>query len=180
MCDTNKTVEVNDMANPKWLTEAYSHIGLKEIAGVKTAKEIEEWLKELGAWWKDDETAWCGTFVAICLKRGMRTYPKHWYRALAYRDYGTVLDKPCVGCIVSFTRSGGGHVGFVVGKDKYGNLMVLGGNQKNMVNIMPFSIARDQVYIWPANEFGVKMLPLQSRYTLPVIDSNGKVSTNEA
>jgi len=27
----------------------------------------------------------------------------------------TKLDKPAYGCIVTFTRQGGGHVGFVVG-----------------------------------------------------------------
>ena len=50
-------------------------------------------------------------------------------RAKEYAFAGKRLTKPAYGCLVVFTRQGGGHVGFVVGKDKAGNLLVLGGNQ---------------------------------------------------
>ena len=53
----------------------------------------------------------------------------------------TKLNNPAYGCIVVFSRAGGGHVGFLVGKDKQGNLMILGGNQSNAVNIKPFDDA---------------------------------------
>ena len=47
----------------------------------------------------------------------------------SYLSWGEKLDRPVLGCVVVFTRDGGGHVGFVVGKSTSGNLLVLGGNQ---------------------------------------------------
>ena len=52
-----------------WMVEAKKHVGLREVKGIKHHPTIISWLNELGAWWKDDETAWCGVFIAICLKR---------------------------------------------------------------------------------------------------------------
>jgi hypothetical protein len=63
--------------------------------------------------------------------------------------------------------------GFVTGKDQYGNVMVLGGNQGDAVNIKPFDTGRVTGYRWPA---GVP-IPGQS---LQTVTSDGKVSTNEA
>lgn len=122
----------------------------------------------------------CGTFVAHCLKSANRFIPKDWFRAKEYIHAGAVLKNPAYGCIVVFSREGGGHVGFVVGIDKQNNLMVLGGNQGDAVNIIPFDRNRVLEYVWPASINGTKILPLDFRYNLPEINSNGKVSTNEA
>jgi hypothetical protein len=70
-------------------------------------------------------------------------------------------------------------VGFVVGKDKQGNLMVLGGNQGNAVNIKPFATSRVAGYVWLDWADGRKSSPKPERFELPVLDSNGRVSTNE-
>ena len=69
---------------------------------------------------------------------------KNLFRASAWADSQlmTKLYKPAYGCIVTFTRQGGGHVGFVVGKDTRGNLMVLGGSQGNAVSIAAFLSGR--------------------------------------
>lgn len=83
------------------------------------------------------------------------------------------LTKPTEGCIVVFERQGGGHVGFVVGKDSAGNLMVLGGNQGDAVNIRPFAMSRVSGYRWPDS------LP-PSIGSLPLLASNGELSNNEA
>ena len=87
--------------------------------------------------------------------------------------------KPAYGCIVVFERQGGGHVGFVVGQDKQGNLMVLGGNQGDAVNIKPFAKSRVIAYLWP-NKGGKPAYPAEERYTLPLLASDGKLSRNEA
>jgi uncharacterized protein (TIGR02594 family) len=132
-------------------------------------------LNKLKAAWTNDETPWCGTFVAFCLWSAGHTYPKHWYRALAYTDFGTKLARPAYGCIVVFSRKGGGHVGFVVGRDADGNLMVLGGNQRNAVNIMPFDDKRRPplAYVWPS------IYPVAERFELPILKSDGVFSTDE-
>jgi hypothetical protein len=84
---------------------------------------------------------------------------------------------------VTFTREGGGHVGFIVGTDARGNLMVLGGNQSNAVSIAPFAKSRATGYYWPSfwrNKAAVKSVPFEERYFLPLLKSNGQLSTNEA
>lgn len=124
--------------NMLWIDEAKSHIGLKEIKGLQTNLTIKSWLLKLKAWWTDDEMAWCGTFVAHCIKFSGFSLPKHWYRALDWLNWGVEIGAPCYGCIVVFKRSGGGHVGFCVGKDRQGRLLILGGNQGDAVSIVPF------------------------------------------
>ncbi|KWQ05489.1 hypothetical protein SE27_09660 [Acinetobacter harbinensis] len=69
-------IKTNDLA---WMIEAKRHIGLKEVSGKTHNSTILSWLKSLGAWWSEDETAWCGTFIAHCLKVAGVKYPKHWY-----------------------------------------------------------------------------------------------------
>lgn len=149
-----------------WLAEARKHIGLKEIPGAKNNPVISAWLKDLAAWWTDDATPWCGVFAAHCLKAGGRDLPKNWFRAREYETFGLPLTHPAYGCIVTFTRQGGGHVGFVVGEDAAGNLLVLGGNQADGVNIKAFPRARATAFRWPGRG-GKFPAPADSRYTLP-------------
>lgn len=150
--------------NLPWLNEAVKHIGLNEIKGAKHSPVILSWLDHLGAWWADDETAWCGTFVAHCLRVAELKYPKHWYRALAYQDYGLPLPEPVVGCIAVFERQGGGgHVGFVVGENDKGDLLILGGNQNNAVNISTFDKTKVVAYVFPCASFTMRTkLPIFS------------------
>ena len=174
------------MTELPWMAEAKKHIGLKEIVGAKHNPKIVEWLKNMGnfpgaakSWYFEDETPWCGTFVAHCAREAKRALPQHWYRAKDWLNTGTRLDKPAYGCVVVFDRAGGGHVGFVVGKDKQGNLMVLGGNQGNAVNIKPFAMSRVAGYVWLDWADGRKSSPKPERFALPLLDSNGQVSRDE-
>ena len=145
-----------------WLAEARKHIGLKEIPGAKHNPIIQTWLKDLGVWWQDDETPWCGH----CLKAGGRDIPKNWFRAKGYETYGLPLKQPAYGCVATFTRQGGGHVGFVVGETEKGDLLIFSGNQSNGVNIAAFPKLRATSYHWPSK--GGQLLPPDpSRYTLP-------------
>ena len=155
-----------------WLTEARKHIGLKEVKGVQTNLKIKSWLSNLRAWWSDDETAWCGTFVAHCIKTAGYPLPKHWYRAKDWLNWGIEISAPCLGCVVVFERIGGGHVGFVVGKDNTGRLMVLGGNQGDAVTVVPFQASRVAGYRMPVGTF--------SRGALPTFTTNEKSSSNES
>ncbi|WP_369586587.1 TIGR02594 family protein [Kingella oralis] len=166
-------------SEPEWLAIARRAIGTTEIAGKEHNSTIRNWLISLNAWWTDDETPWCGTFVAHCAREADRALPKYWYRAKDWLNTGTRLDKPAYGCVVVFDRAGGGHVGFVVGKDKHGNLMVLGGNQGNAVNIKPFAISRVAGFIWLDWANGRKSTPKPERFELPLLDSNGAVSRDE-
>lgn len=126
----------------KWMAEAEKHIGLQEIKGGKHHPEIlQMWRDIKRGGIKDDETPWCAAFVGAMLERvGIRS--TRFESARSYLDWGVTLAHPCYGCIVVFSRAGGGHVGFCVGRDKAGNLMILGGNQSDGVNIKSFPIDR--------------------------------------
>lgn len=171
----------SDVKPLAWIVEATKHIGLKEIPGPKHNQTILQWVKNLGGWFTDDETPWCGTFIAQCLKEAGRGVPKHWYRALAYETYGTRLAKPAYGCIGVMARKGGGHVTFIVGETKDGKYLVgLGGNQSNAVNLMKFEKSRFTAFVWASYDSGVLSSPYPNRYKLPKYDNSLKVSSNEA
>lgn len=171
------------MTELAWIAEGRKHIGLKELTGKNDHKLLEKWWQSFKAEWLVGE-AWCGLFVAHCLRQSNRYVVPLWFRAKSWEsDSMTKLDKPAYGCIVTFTRNGGGHVGFVVGKNAQGNIMVLGGNQSNMVSIAPFASDRITGFYWASflsNGKPVKSVPAKERYNLPLLKSNGEVSTNEA
>ncbi len=173
-----------------WIKIAREYVGTKEIKGVKhNPIVLELWRlafeatkQPIPAVFKNDETAWCGGFVGGVLARaGLgRHIPKSFPMARAWLTAGTKLNNPAYGCVVVFWRGSpkgaSGHVGFCVGQDKAGNLMVLGGNQSDAVNIKPFSRSRVLGYRW----CGTQSLPNTSRFALPVLASDGRVSKNEA
>lgn len=136
-------------SDPPWLAAARRDIGLRELPGAPTAPRIARWLQDLGAWWRDDETPWCGTAVAAWMRAAGHPIPKHWYRARAWADWGHGIAAPLPGCVVVLSRQGGGHVGLVVGRNASGWLLILGGNQGNKVSIAAFDAARVLAYRWP-------------------------------
>ena len=158
-------------AEPRWMHEARVRIGETEIPGPKHNRWIAEGWKRLGAdWFTDDETPWCGLFVAHCIEAAGLPFAKMFPRALAWAEWGKACA-PTVGAVVVFKRSGGGHVGFLVGENA-ANYYVLGGNQSNAVNIMPLAKNRAVAIRWPLS----LAVPTAG---LPRM-TGGVVSTNEA
>jgi uncharacterized protein (TIGR02594 family) len=162
------------MIEPKWLTIARGDIGTAEIPGPETDVKIRGWLRSLRAWWDDDATPWCGVAMAAWMQQAGFPLPKYWMRARDWATWGQPLPGPRLGCIVVFSREGGGHVGLVVGRTSKFDLMVLGGNQGDAVNIKPFSLGRVLAYCWPP---GAILPPARD---LPVMESVGPLSRNEA
>lgn len=159
-----------------WIIEAKKYIGLKEIPGPKHNHILISWLERLKAWYRDDETPWCGLLVAHCFDICGMKIPKLWMRAKEWsNNWGTRLLKPVPGCVVVFERQGGGHVGFVIGKTKLNDLVVLGGNQSNMVNLAKFDPARVVGYFWPRDYPMPKL-----NQELPTLAIAGGLSVNEA
>lgn len=114
----------------------------------------------------------CGTYVAHCLTAvGRGSIPKHWYRALEYLKWGTALDKPAYGSVGVLKRKGGGHVFFVVGVTEKGDIVGLGGNQGDEVNLRVFSRSVIEGYRWPPHANGALSMPYPDRYDLPVYNS---------
>lgn len=157
---------------PAWIVEARKFIGLSEVKGAEHAPEIlQMWRDIKRGGIKYDETPWCAAFVGAMLERvGVRS--SRFESARSYLDWGQSISNPVTGCVVVFTRQGGGHVGFCVGRDKAGNLLILGGNQSDAVNVRAFPVSRVTGYRWPA---GVMV----GQSALPVLDG-AELSRREA
>jgi len=55
------------MADFAWMTEAYRHIGKREVVGVKSNPWIVAlWIKDKWLGTDDGKVAWGGTFVNFC------------------------------------------------------------------------------------------------------------------
>lgn len=131
-----------------WIAEGRKHIGLTEFKGPASNPTIVQFWKDIKRGGiKDDKTPWCAAFTGAMLERvGIRS--SRFESAKSYLDWGTKLELPVYGCVVVFTRDGGGHVGFCVGQDGKGNLLILGGNQSDAVNIAAFKRDRVSGYRW--------------------------------
>lgn len=160
---------------PRHLLKAIELLGVQEIVGTKHNPVILGWAKEVGLEniYKSDEIAWCGLFAAVVVKRANREPVSNPLRALSWNNFGVQVTTPMLGDILTFTRKGGGHVGFYIGEDATA-YHVLGGNQGNSVSIVRIAksrlsqIRRPQYMNQPLN---VRSITLAS---------NGKVSENEA
>lgn len=141
-------------AEPVWLREARRLVGVREQVGKGSNPAIMSWAKRLGGWvasfYTDDDIAWCGLFVAhvlgVTLPR--EPLPANPLGALQYNKFGRQLTEPALGAIVTFTRSGGGHVGLYLGEDAT-HFHILGGNQSNSVRISRIEKKRLSDVRWP-------------------------------
>jgi uncharacterized protein (TIGR02594 family) len=138
------------MSEPLWLSYARTQIGIREVKGPKHEPKILGWWKAIKRGGiKDDETPWCAAFVGGCLE-SVGIVSSRYESAKSYLTWGIGLTRPVVGCVAVLTRDGGGHVGFVVGRDVHGRVLLLGGNQGNEVNVRAFDPFRIVGYRWPA------------------------------
>jgi uncharacterized protein (TIGR02594 family) len=173
---------------PKWLDEARKDLGLKETHGRATNPDILAMLDQADGTVgdgktlqgiHDDETPWCSIAACAWMEAADIKSPRS-AMARSWMKWGVALNGPCVGAIVVFWRGDrngpSGHVGIVAGRNKQGHLMVIGGNQGDAVTCVPFGRERVLGYRWPV----AHPIPTVGFNTLPVIKSDGRVSTNEA
>ncbi|MEP3049397.1 MAG: TIGR02594 family protein [Roseibium sp.] len=162
-----------------WMRMALGYLGLREIRGSRHNPQILTWWQLIRAPFTDDETPWCAGFVGGIFE-GLGIRSTRSAGARSYEKWGVGLSGPAVGAVVTFWRGKptgwSGHVGFVVGRDQSNNLMVLGGNQGNAVSIKPFARKRVTSYRWPDGAPS----PATGMALLPVVKSDGRLSTNEA
>lgn len=166
---------------PEWLVRARGYLGLSEYPGARHNPKIIDWWIRLGLPFRNDETPWCAGFVSGVLEEcGIRSPRSAAARSFHWTRWGVVLPGPAVGAVVCFWRGapkgGSGHVGFVVGRDQAGRLMVLGGNQGDRVTIRPFATERVLSYHWPVDAVKPARTGLDA---LPVVPSGGFFSTKE-
>jgi uncharacterized protein (TIGR02594 family) len=160
-----------------WIREARKHINQKEIKGLQSNPFIVRLWDSIPWLWnsKKDDSAlpWCGAFVRYCLVNAALPVPKEWYRARAFINHGLPCHVPVYGCIgVIKNAKGQYHVGFVVGRDNAGNILMLGGNQGDAVKVSAFKSSAFVAYRWP--DIQGKVPPA---YPLPILSA--ELSTSE-
>lgn len=137
-----------------WMREAWALVGQRELTGAGANPEIVALFREAGhADIVSDETAWCAAFVSACLARAGLPHPKGYaaLRAAGFENYGQELgvdDLRSGAIVVIRARGDGRHVGFCAGADAR-NVMLLGGNQADAVNVTPFRREAVVAVRWP-------------------------------
>lgn len=172
------------MSEAPWLLLARRYVGVKEIAGpqhhpailalLDAADGLVDGKRLQGI--ADDETPWCASFVSAILElSGYKSTRSAWARS--YLNWGQKLIGPAIGAIAVLERGpSSGHVGFVVGRDGAGDVLLLGGNQGDQVKISAFDMQRVLGFRWPDGE---RLPDAQKFFALPLVASAGK-STSEA
>lgn len=175
-----------------WMAEAKSHLGKAEIPGVQTAGFIAAMLRNVHAWWGDDETPWCGVFVAHCLKTAGRPLAKQWWKARGWVGYGypwPLRNAIPYGALVVLNRPprvSDGHVGFFTGRVQMqqwptGGVKLLAGNQGNKVCHASFDARRVIYWGWPGESLPAPdVMSLLAAYAASNVASPVRPSAGEA
>jgi uncharacterized protein (TIGR02594 family) len=135
--------------DPPWLLFLRQHDGLAEVPGLTTNPVILQWLRQMRAWWDDDETPWCGVAMDAAFRHAKIDPPKASYRAMSWAEWGSPLVKCIRGCVAVLSRKGGAHVCVVDSIDQRGRIMAWGGNQGNRISLAPFEPIRIVARRWP-------------------------------
>lgn len=165
---------------PSWLMLARRYDGVAEIKGPHHHTAILDLLdvgdgkddgKNLQGI-KDDETPWCASFVSGVLELdGKQSARSAWARS--YLKWGVKVP-PAVGAIAVLERGPqSGHVAFVVGRDAANRVLLLGGNQGDMVKVSAFGTERVLDYRWPE---GATLPEAMGWPTLPVLSAGASRS----
>jgi uncharacterized protein (TIGR02594 family) len=171
------------MKEPIWLSVAFMLEGIQEIPGPQSHPLIMKWVRDIGApkWYDNDDKAWCAILpnrVLLACQLPMARHPdlakRDGYdllRAATFEHYGQQLTDPTYGCILTFRRPGGDHVGFYLGESATA-YYVYGGNQSNKIGRTWIAKDRCTSIRYPP---GVTV-PLNGRVH---ITQSGQLSTNE-
>lgn len=130
----------------KIIQTALSQYGVKEIVGRESNPQILKYFKGSGLdpTKMNDETAWCSAFANwVAKEAGYEQSGK--LNARSWLTVGESTDTPEPGDVVVLWRespeSWKGHVGFFIRETKR-YVYMIGGNQKNQVNIKAFPKTR--------------------------------------
>jgi len=119
---------------------AKKEMGIAEIPGKAQQKRILEYHACTSLKAKQEEVPWCASFANWVLKQsGLEGTNSA--AARSFMKWGKEIKRPVKGCIVVFTRKGGGHVAFFH-SDAGEHVLVLGGNQSDKVSISSYPKAR--------------------------------------
>jgi uncharacterized protein (TIGR02594 family) len=130
-----------------WMAIARGELGTKEVPGSGDNPRVIEYHKVTSLKATEDSVPWCSSFACWVMEAAGIRSPRS-ARAKDWAKWGKALSKPQPGCVVVFTRDGGGHVAFFV-REEGESLVVLGGNQSDAVNESKYPKSRVISYRWP-------------------------------
>jgi len=128
----------------KIYNHALEDYGLSEISGPGSNARIKKAIALAADWLNPDDskTAWCGCMMGLWFTELGLTPVKDFFRANNWKNVGkkVLLSEAKQGDIVVMDRQGGKHVA-LFSKAADGMVYLLGGNQRNQVNISSFNQA---------------------------------------
>ena len=127
----------------KYLESVTNEIGRKSYLYIP----VEKSQKGIGGL-RGDEIAWCSAFVNWCIERAGLVGRDHLgaKRWKSWTNGMTISDAvPVPGAITVLSR---GHVGFLMYREN-GKVLMLGGNQSDMVCLAEYDASGVDSYIWP-------------------------------
>jgi uncharacterized protein (TIGR02594 family) len=157
-------IAADDRPNPvmddaPWLGRMRAITGVKEVPGDADSPIIMSWKAKIAKAFPDltsytqtythDSIPWCGFCMAdVMAESGIRPvngflYARNWSR------FGTRLTKPITGCVMVFSRVGGGHVSLLEKMGGRDYCYIRGGNQSDMVNVTRKSMDSFISAQWP-------------------------------
>lgn len=160
-----------------------SLLGTKEIPGPKSNPTILKMAADLGLtkdMYSNDDEAWCALVQSwICVQSG-KPLPFKGYdllRARSFLKWGVPvpLGQEMLGDILVFKRPAGFHVGMYIAESKT-TFATMGGNQRNEYSIVEISKNQDR-FIEARRLYAIGPPASVKKY---IVDSTGKLSTNEA
>lgn len=126
---------------------AQRFVGVKETPGLQSTPIVLAMLQLDGAWPKDDAVPWCSAFAnfiawELRLPRSKSLAARSWLQVGRPLTLEEALPENDV---VVLERDGGGHVGFFAGLEGPAGarqVLILGGNQHDSVNVSAFDVSR--------------------------------------
>lgn len=128
----------NGVYYPKWMRYAIAEMGVSEVYGGKRHNpRIVHYHSFTGLAAKEDEVAWCASFVNCCLIEGADIAGSRSASAKEFESWGKDCPLNTYGAVMTTRTETGSrrHVFFNAGYFK-DMILGLGGNQTNKVNIM--------------------------------------------
>jgi uncharacterized protein (TIGR02594 family) len=160
---------------PRMVQEALAEFGTVETPGPGNNPKIMAWADETGLErvYTADSVPWCGLFMAVVARRAGKHLVSSPLWALSWSKFGEAGGQPRLGDVLTFKRTGGGHVALYVGEDP-SCYHVLGGNQSDRVCIT--RIQKSRLYS-VRREYRIGPPASARPY---VLAATGAVSRNEA
>lgn len=135
---------------PPWMAEMHRKMGLDEV---RDNVALIDWLKIGRYLGNPKDLPWCGDAVETCIAKTLprEPLPSNPFYAQAWASFGIDVEAPIVGAIgvIRWTPISG-HVGIVAGVSG-SRVNLLGGNQRDAINIASFPRGKFIAFRWPAS-----------------------------